>query len=188
MSYHAARALLADEASSSAAGMGLVNVSIEESYQVNEDAFHDRIIKVRIPRPAQRLRLRSHARLSADGFIFPARRGPLDRRIAQRTTWQNGSTAGSRRPKRRWEAATHRNRVPPLRKAAAERQPSPPEIVSSSPPEGKAAHQEDAARRGRPHRARACYWYIDHTRWLTLPSQWKRIYVRRGRQYNSLQF
>ena len=47
MSYHAARALLADEASSSAAGMGLVNVSIEESYQVNEDAFHDRIIKVR---------------------------------------------------------------------------------------------------------------------------------------------
>ena len=71
MSYHAARALLADEASSSAAGMGLVNVSIEESYQVNEDAFHDRIIKVRIPRPAQRLRLRSHARLSADGFIFP---------------------------------------------------------------------------------------------------------------------
>ena len=49
MSYHAARALLADEASSSAAGMGLVNVSIEESYQVNEDAFHDRIIKVRNP-------------------------------------------------------------------------------------------------------------------------------------------
>ena len=29
--------------------MGLVNVSIEESYQVNEDAFHDRIIKVRNP-------------------------------------------------------------------------------------------------------------------------------------------
>ena len=49
MSYHAARALLADEASSNAAGMGLVNVSIEESYQVNEDAFHDRIIKVRNP-------------------------------------------------------------------------------------------------------------------------------------------
>ena len=85
---------------------------------------------------------RSRALPKPDGFVFPARRGPLDRRIAQRTTWQNGSTAGSHRPKRRWEAATHRKRVPAQRKAAAERQPSPPEIVSSSPPEGKAAHQQ----------------------------------------------
>ena len=42
---HAARGLLADEVSSAAA-IGLVNVSVEESFQVNEDAFHDRIIKV----------------------------------------------------------------------------------------------------------------------------------------------
>ena len=37
---------------------------------------------------------------------------------------QNDLAVGSRRPKRRWEAATHRKRVPAQRKAAAERQPS----------------------------------------------------------------
>ena len=37
---------------------------------------------------------------------------------------QNDLAPGSRRPKRRWEAATHRERVPAQRKAAAERQPS----------------------------------------------------------------
>ena len=100
-------------------------------------------------------------------------------RIAQRTTWQNGSTAGSRRPKRRWEAATHRKRVPAQRKAAAERQPSGTADSEHHRQERKAAHQKDAARRGRPHRARACYWYIDHTRWFTLPSQWARVHVRR---------
>lgn len=72
MSYHAARALLADEASSNAAGMGLVNVSIEESYQVNEDAFHDRIIKVRIPRPASPTSAPAPmARASFRSQIFP---------------------------------------------------------------------------------------------------------------------
>ena len=48
---HAARGLLADEVSSAAA-IGLVNVSVEESFQVNEDAFHDRIIKVSQSAPA----------------------------------------------------------------------------------------------------------------------------------------
>ena len=48
---HAARGLLADEVSSAAA-IGLVNVSVEESFQVNEDAFHDRIIKVSESAPA----------------------------------------------------------------------------------------------------------------------------------------
>ena len=48
---HAARGLLADEVSS-AAVIGLVNVSVEESFQVNEDAFHDRIIKVSESAPA----------------------------------------------------------------------------------------------------------------------------------------
>jgi hypothetical protein len=48
---HAARGLLADEVSSAAA-IGLVNVSVEESFQVNEDAFHDRIIKVSESTPA----------------------------------------------------------------------------------------------------------------------------------------
>jgi hypothetical protein len=56
---HAARGLLADEVSSAAA-IGLVNVSVEESFQVNEDAFHDRIIKVsqshrRVPHRHHRL-------------------------------------------------------------------------------------------------------------------------------------
>ena len=48
---HAARGLSADEVSSAAA-IGLVNVSVEESFQVNEDAFHDRIIKVSESAPA----------------------------------------------------------------------------------------------------------------------------------------
>ena len=56
---HAARGLLADEVSSAAA-IGLVNVSVEESFQVNEDAFHDRIINVsqshrRVPHRHHRL-------------------------------------------------------------------------------------------------------------------------------------
>ena len=67
---------------------------------------------------------RSRALPKPGGFAFPRPSRPAGRRIAQRTTWQNGSTAGSRRPKRRWEAATHRKRAPAQRKAAAERQPS----------------------------------------------------------------
>ena len=71
---HAARGLLADEVSSAAA-IGLVNVSVEESFQVNEDAFHDRIIKVSESAPAyQEHHHRPPARTSADGFFasFPA--------------------------------------------------------------------------------------------------------------------
>ena len=71
---HAARGLLADEVSSAAA-IGLVNVSVEESFQVNEDAFHDRIIKVSQSAPAyQEHHHRPPARTSADGFFasFPA--------------------------------------------------------------------------------------------------------------------
>ena len=55
---------------------------------------------------------------------------------------QNDLAVGSRRPKRRWEAATHRKRVPAQRKAAAERQLNNREIVSSSPAGTKAAHQQ----------------------------------------------
>jgi hypothetical protein len=67
---HAARGLLADEVSSAAA-IGLVNVSVEESFQVNEDAFHDRIIKVSESTPA--CPASSSAPGSADGIpSFPA--------------------------------------------------------------------------------------------------------------------
>jgi len=71
---HAARGLLADEVSSAAA-IGLVNVSVEESFQVNEDAFHDRIIKVSESAPACPASSSAPGSCtSADGFFasFPA--------------------------------------------------------------------------------------------------------------------
>ena len=70
---HAARGLLADEVSSAAA-IGLVNVSVEESFQVNEDAFHDRIIKVSQSAPAYQEHHHRLGSTSADGFFasFPA--------------------------------------------------------------------------------------------------------------------
>jgi hypothetical protein len=70
---HAARGLLADEVSSAAA-IGLVNVSVEESFQVNEDAFHDRIIKVSQSHRRTRSIIIGSARSSADENIasFPA--------------------------------------------------------------------------------------------------------------------
>jgi len=70
---HAARGLLADEVSSAAA-IGLVNVSVEESFQVNEDAFHDRIIKVSESAPTCPASSSSApARNFADGIpSFPA--------------------------------------------------------------------------------------------------------------------
>ena len=69
---HAARGLLADEVSSAAA-IGLVNVSVEESFQVNEDAFHDRIIKVSQSAPAYQEHHHRLGSTSADGIpSFPA--------------------------------------------------------------------------------------------------------------------
>ena len=63
---------------------------------------------------------------SLGDLLFPARRAPPAAAGAGPLviSAQNDLAPGSHRPKRRWEAATHRKRVPAQRKAAAERQPS----------------------------------------------------------------